>query len=163
MLVTLFGTVMLAMLLHLSNAASSTCARPSGNDTPFKPPHPLKAPLPMLVTVLGITTFSILLAFLHTYAGILVIPSANSTSVSTPSPAKAPLSLLYSLPLVITVLGILIFSIYVSAIISYPNFFTPSGIVSSSRALQSPNARSPMLATFPGIVTLVRFVHPLKA
>ena len=142
MLVTLFGTVMLAKLLHLLNAASSTCARPSGNDTPFRPPHPSKALIPILVTVLGITTFSTLLAFSHTYAGILVIPSANSTSVSTPSPAKAPYQMLYSLslPLVITVLGILIFSIYVSAIILYPNFFTPSGIVSSSRALQPPNA-----------------------
>ena len=163
MLVTLFGTVMLVKLLQLLNALSSIFVRPSGNDTPFRPPHPSKALLPMLVTVLGITTFSILLAFSHTYAGILVIPSANSTSVSTPSPAKAPLSPPYSQPLVITVLGILIFSIYVSAIILYPNFFTPSGIVSSSRALQSPNAQSPMLVTFPGIVTSVRLVHPLKA
>ena len=117
----------------------------------------------MLVTVLGITTFSILLAFLHTSAGILVIPSANSTSVSTASPARAPSSSLNTLSLVVTVLGILIFSIYVSAIISEPKFFTPSGIVNSSRALQLLNANLPMLVTFPGIVTLARFVHPLKA
>ena len=63
MLVTLFGTVMLAKLLHSSNALSSNLVRPAGSVNPFRLLHSLKALLPILVTVLGITTLSTLLAF----------------------------------------------------------------------------------------------------